>query len=263
LILDRFLGHLETRDFSGFSDLSSDLYTFVLFFLEGKALLGFRIIEDRFYVFSSLYQRIEHLELTQLVFYQTPPSFIRTVADVVFSTPLYEGLSTTFTFLPPLLKDLEADTFTGTVHIQWADAEGFIRLHHGIPETVFLITSAELSEGKHALEEILDKVKKEEGTISVYRRTEKAADREELGRKVVNLTATGIHEEIRSQFSQLGVEFLEAASEKVPLGEIAHDLCVDLFELEPLCVYLVERGYATLKKRDVVEEKTRKFWNNL
>lgn len=263
LILDKFLGYLEQKDFSGFSDLSSNVHTFVLLFLEGKALQGFRIIENRFYLFSSLYQRLPQLGLTQLAFYETPSSFITAITDVVFSIPQHKGLSTTFTSLRLLLKDLESDKFEGTVTIQWANTEGLIILHHGIPENAFLVTPSDISEGKGALEEILDKVDKEEGMINVYQRTEKVVSRERFQEQVPHLTATGIEEEIRTRYGQLGIEFLQAVSGERLLKDIASALCVDYSELEPLCTYLVEKGYVTLKKRDAIREKTRDFWNEL
>jgi len=263
LILDKFLGYLEQKKFSGFSDLTSDLHTFVLLFLEGKALNGFRVISNDFYVFSSLFQRLHQLELTQLVFYETPSSFVTGIADVVDGTPQHKGLSTSFASFKPLLKDLESEKFEGTVTIQWKTTEGLIILHHGVPENVFLVTPSDMSEGKEALEEILDRVNREKGTINIFQRSERGIHQEKFQQEVLHLTTTGVEEEVQSRYGVLGTEFLRAVSEKKPLHDVASDLCVNFGEIEPLCTYLVEKGYAELKERDVIEEKTRKFWNEL
>jgi len=263
LILDRFLGHLEQKDFSGFSELFSSLHTFVLLFSGGKPLQGFRIIENKFYLFSSLFQKLHQLELTQLAFYETPSSFITSIMDVVHGTPQHKGLSTTFVSLKPLLKDLGSRKFEGTATIHWTGTEGIIVFHQGIPENIFLVTPSDISERKEALEEILERMNNERGTINVYQRTEKVVNQEKFQKEVFHLTATGIDEEIRSCYGQIGVEFLQAASKKELLQDIVDSLCVDFSEIELLYSYLVEKGHAELKERDTIKEKTREFWNEL
>lgn len=260
LILNKFLGHLEEKAFSGFSDLTSDLHTFVLLFLEGKAVQGFRVIENNFYLFSSLSENLPQLELTHLILYQTPPTFIEGIMGIVHGTPQHKGLSTTFVSLKPLLKDLGSEKLEGTVTIHWKTTEGIIVLHNGIPENVFLVTSSDIAEGKEALEDILAKAD-EEGVINVYWKTERPL--QEPPEDVLHITTPAIEDKIRSVYGQLGVEFLQTAVKKRPLQDIASDLCVDFSEIEPLCTYVVEKGYAELKKKDFIEEKTRKFWDEL
>ncbi|KYK31706.1 MAG: hypothetical protein HXS46_08810 [Theionarchaea archaeon] len=263
LIMEKFLDYLKERNFSGFSEMTSDVYTFILFFLEGRALKGFRLIGPTFYSFSSLSERLPHLELTQLILYPTPPAFVTGVIDVVHDTLKHEELHTTFDSLKLLLKDLESDRFEGTVTIQWDNVEGIIVLHQGVPETSLLVTPSSLGEGKDALTEILDRVKKEGGTINVYYRADTRNNQKSVPERVLHLKATGIKEEITSRYGLLGAELLEAASQEMGLNDILHFLCVDFSEIEPLCTYLTEKGYIELRKRDVLEEKTRDFWNKL
>ncbi len=264
LIMEKFLDYLKEKDFSGFSEITSDLYTFVLFFLEGDAVKGFRFIDPIFYSFSSLSERLPHLELTQLILYPTPPTFVTGVMDVVDGTLTHEGLDTTFDSLKLLLKDLESEKFEGTVIIHWDNVEGIIVLHQGVPETSLFVTPSSLGEGKVALTEILNRVRKEGGTINLYDRADtRTHNQKSVPERVLHLKATDIKEEITSRYGQLGAELLEAVSQEKEFSDILDFLCVDFSEIEPLLAYLTENGYAELRKRDVLEEKTREFWNEL
>jgi hypothetical protein len=260
LIMDKFLEHLEDEEFSGFSEINGT-YNFMLFFLKGTPVQGFRIIEDALYTFSELPEKLPHLELDELVIYPTPPAFITGIMDSTHGLPLQKNSNTSFDSLKPIITDLESAKFEGTVTIQWDATEGFIIFQNGIPENSFVVTSSTIIEGKEALEDILNRVKEKKGFITVYIR--KTPENIPEPDRVLYIKKD-VTDTLRSEFGQLGAEVVNAAlKEKKLLKDIAHNLCVDPKEIEPVYTYMVERGYAELKKRDIVEEKTRKFWNEL
>ncbi|MGD2247812.1 MAG: hypothetical protein PVF58_05350 [Candidatus Methanofastidiosia archaeon] len=259
LILDKFLEHLKEEEFSGFSEINGT-YNFVLFFLNGDPVQGFRIIEDQLYTYSALPEKLPHLELDELIMYPTPPAFVTGIMDSTHGLPLQKDSNTSFDSLKPVITDLESAKFQGTITIQWDSTEGFIIFQGGIPENSFVVTSSTIIEGKDALQDILIRVKEKKGLITVY--TRKTPENTPGSDRVLYIKKD-VTDTITSAFGKLGAEVVNAAKEKNLLKDIAQNLCVDPKEIEPVYSYMVEKGYAELKKRDTLEEKTRKFWNEL
>lgn len=256
LILDKFLEHLKDDEFNGFSEIKGKKYDFALFFLRGAPVQGFRIIEDTLYTFSTLSEKLSHFDLNELIMFPTPPAFVTGITDITRGTQIHDTQDS----LKSVITNLESEKFDGSVVIQWDNTQGFIVFQHGIPENSLMVTLSTIVEGKDALENILKYTAQKQSNITVYgRKSQKKTLKSE---KVLHIKENDIP--VESRFGTLGKELVKAAFKKKRLlTDITDDLCVDLEEIKPIYTYMVEEGYAELKNRDVIEEKTRKFWNGL
>lgn len=87
---------------------------------------------------------------------------------------LHENLSTTFTNIDDLLRDLGTERFTGYVHLSAWEYTGYLLMESGKVMQAFEIRHGQINSGQSLIEEVQAKAHEKEGVLSVHQLSQEA-----------------------------------------------------------------------------------------
>lgn len=258
---ENLVEEIRNKKWTGYLRVDFRNFRFLLLFEEGIPTYGFRVIEDQFFSFSDLKNRVCSLKGGNMRFYETSSCAIQTILDLKFGEQIYGSLHTSFCDLKGLSQTLEQKGFTGSVEIDLSSLHCFVVMEKGVPREVVFAGRGESEEerGKEkkerekkieeTIEFICSKAASENGIIKVLERrnppTVPSPDPEE-----VFVWSYPRRLKLEFAFGQLGKEFEKLLDQEMTVSEILETLCVDFVEIAEMYTYLSAKGYIATGKKE-------------
>lgn len=164
--VDKLVLSLEQDRFTGFLEFDTGDSQVVILFERGEVLRSFKV-EDGTPALQSA-DVLKELHSGEVRGVVLPPEVVEMMARLLLCTPLHYNLSSSFTDFKTLLKNLEANQFTGFVEVETEGGVHYIAIEQGGPRSALYFSSGQLVKGAPALERIFYDMGRTQASISVY-----------------------------------------------------------------------------------------------
>ncbi|MBU7042998.1 MAG: hypothetical protein HXS47_05340 [Theionarchaea archaeon] len=236
---------IEKNHRTGYLIIEWNELQFLLFFEDGSATHGFRIIDERLYMCSRLSRILCACTQAYMVFHPTSSAVLQALLDIKFGVDMYGALYTNYTDMCRLFRLLDENIFSGSVKIDLSFTSWVIVMDKGIP--YHIIGQKEGEHVKNLLSSILKEITCKEGIIHIYerRKTPKLIVPDV---EAVCCWSSSDHLTLQFAYGQLGKEFESLLDKNLTLSAILDRLMVDFIEIADIYTYLSAKGYIVLKK---------------
>lgn len=164
--VDKLVLSLEQDRFTGFLEFDTGDSQVVILFERGEVLRSFKVEDGNPALQSAdVLKELHSGEVRGVVL---PPEVVEMMARLLLCTPLHYNLSSSFTDFKTLLKNLEANQFTGFVEVETEGGVHYIAIEQGGPRSALYFSSGQLVKGAPALERIFYDMGRTQASISVY-----------------------------------------------------------------------------------------------
>lgn len=243
--IDILLTEIGRNHSTGYLIVEWNTYQFLLFFENGIPTHGFRVIEERLYVYSRLSTILPTCTEGQMFFHFTSSGVLQALLDIKFGAEIYGVLYTSYTDTSRLFKLLHQNAFSGSVKIDLPSGSWVIVMDHGIPNHI--VGSKKTGDKHTLLMSIFELTATEHGTIHVYeRRSPKRLITPDP--EAVCSWSSSEHLTLEFAYGQLGKELEVLLGMNLTLSAILDRLRVDFVEIADMYTYLTAKGYIILKK---------------
>ncbi|MBU7031414.1 MAG: hypothetical protein HXS53_02680 [Theionarchaea archaeon] len=240
-----FLTEIRKNNSTGYLIVEWNTYQFLLFFENGTPTHGFRVIEERLYVYSDLVIMLPSFSEGQIYFYPAPPEVLQALLDIKFGAELYGVLYTSYTDMSRLFTLLHQNSFSGSVKIDLPSGSRIIVIDHGVLSHI--MGSKETGDESASLESLFQHTLGEDGTIHVYERRNPPRLMTPDAEAVCSWSSPE-HLILKFAYGQLGKELEFLLGMDLTLSTILERLHVDFIEIADMYTYLSAKGYIALKK---------------
>jgi hypothetical protein len=165
--VDKLVLSLEQDIFTGFLEFDTGDSQVVILFERGEILRSFKA-ESGNPALQSVGDVLKELHSGEVRGVVLPPEVVEMMARLLLCTPLHYNLSSSFTDFKTLLKNLEANQFTGFVEVETEGGVHYITMERGGPRSALYFSSGDLVKGAAALERIFYDMGRTQASISVY-----------------------------------------------------------------------------------------------